>query len=147
MGAAGKKYGIWNSVTKCWQFGIVEDTPMLAEARLFQRIGDDANKRRFQAKEIPPSKIVKTKRPCKICGQKPYFSCGEYDQSGSQIQIAEGNWTTMYAGVDENGCVFLCALGDGYTDRWYPRFCPECGRRINEGRTADGSATRSGKNH
>ena len=41
-GCEGEKYGVWNSVRREFQFGICEDTPMLAEARLFQRIGDDA---------------------------------------------------------------------------------------------------------
>ena len=48
LGVPGVKYGIWNTVRKCWQFGICEDTPMLAEARLFQKIGDDARKWRFE---------------------------------------------------------------------------------------------------
>lgn len=52
-GANGTKYGIWNSVEKRWQFGISEDTPMLAEARLFQKIGDDARKWRFEARALP----------------------------------------------------------------------------------------------
>ena len=44
QGAPGEKYGIWNVSRKCWQFGICEDTPMLAVARLFQKIGEDARK-------------------------------------------------------------------------------------------------------
>ena len=53
-GVRGEQYGIWNTVKKCWQFGICEDTPMLAEARLFQKIGDDARKYRFEARCLPP---------------------------------------------------------------------------------------------
>lgn len=52
-GVPGKKYGIWNDVKKEFQFGICEDTPMLAEARLFQKIGDDAGKYRFQPRMLP----------------------------------------------------------------------------------------------
>ena len=55
-GKPGKKYGIWNSVKKEFQFGICEDTPMLAEARLFQKIGEDARKWRFEERAIPPIK-------------------------------------------------------------------------------------------
>lgn len=51
-GKNGRKYGIWNSITKKFVFGIKEDSPMLAEARLFYKIGDDAHKWRFQAKII-----------------------------------------------------------------------------------------------
>jgi len=53
-GQKGKKYGIYNTKAKCFQFGICEDTPMLAEARLFQMIGDDARKWRFEPRALPP---------------------------------------------------------------------------------------------
>lgn len=56
-GRKGKKFGIWNSVKKEFQFGICEDSPMLAEARLFYLIGDDARKWRFEKREIPDSLI------------------------------------------------------------------------------------------
>lgn len=53
-GRRGTKYGIYNTVTKSYQFGICEDTPMLAEARLYQMIGDDARKWRFEPRALPP---------------------------------------------------------------------------------------------
>lgn len=52
-GAPGVQYGIWNADRKEWQFGICEDTPMLAEARLFQKIGNDARKWRFEPRPLP----------------------------------------------------------------------------------------------
>ena len=52
-GVPGKKWGIWNQVKREFQFGISEDTPMLAEARLFQKIGDDARKYRFEVRQLP----------------------------------------------------------------------------------------------
>lgn len=55
-GVQGKKYGIWNSVRKCFQFNICEDTPMLAVARLYQKLGDDAKKYRFEPRELPAVK-------------------------------------------------------------------------------------------
>lgn len=51
-GRSGCKYGIWNQVKKEFQFGIKEDSPMLAEARLFYYIGDNARKYRFEIKRI-----------------------------------------------------------------------------------------------
>lgn len=56
-GVLGVKYSIWNASRKCWQFGICEDTPMLAEARLFQKIGDDARKRRFESSPLPKARV------------------------------------------------------------------------------------------
>lgn len=58
-GRNGRKYGIWNTSKKCFQFGIAEDTPMLAEARLFYMIGDDARKWRFTVKAIPVEEVGK----------------------------------------------------------------------------------------
>lgn len=52
-GVPGRKYGIWNAVAKRFQFGISEDTPMLAEARLYQLLGDDAKKWRFEPRMLP----------------------------------------------------------------------------------------------
>lgn len=61
-GVKGEKYGIYNTVKKCFQFGICEDTPMLAEARLFQMIGDDARKYRFQTKRLTVSDLLELRR-------------------------------------------------------------------------------------
>ena len=47
------KYGVYNTLKKEFQFGICEDSPMLAQARLHYFIGDDAKKWRFQFKPIP----------------------------------------------------------------------------------------------
>ena len=55
-GIPGRKFGIWNAATKEFQCGICEDTPMLAEARLFQKIGDDARKWRFEPRMLPQKK-------------------------------------------------------------------------------------------
>ena len=52
-GLPGMKWGIWNTVQHCFQFGICEDTPMLAQARLHQKIGDDARKYRFEPRQLP----------------------------------------------------------------------------------------------
>lgn len=52
-GVPGKKWGIWNRIKHEFQFGISEDTPMLANARLFQQIGDDARKYRFEIRQLP----------------------------------------------------------------------------------------------
>lgn len=55
QGAPGEKYGIYNTIKKRFQFGICEDTPALAQARLFQKIGEDARKHRFQPKRLSVS--------------------------------------------------------------------------------------------
>ena len=52
MGNGHSKYGIYNKQKKEFQFGICEDTPMLAEERLFQKIGEDAKKWKFEVREV-----------------------------------------------------------------------------------------------
>ena len=56
-GVPGKKYGIWNGVKKEFQFGICEDTPFLAYARLCQKIGDDARKYRFEPRMLSDQQV------------------------------------------------------------------------------------------
>lgn len=56
-GKPGVKYGIYNTSAKCFQFDIREDTPMLAQARLFQKIGDDAHKWRFEPRRLPKEDV------------------------------------------------------------------------------------------
>lgn len=58
-GISGIKWGIWNCQKKCFQFDIREDTPMLAVARLYQKIGDDAKKWRFEPRQLPKAPEVK----------------------------------------------------------------------------------------
>ena len=60
-GKPGKKFGIWSDMKKEFQFGICEDSPMLAYARLYYKIGDDARKWRFSAKIIPNDLIETVK--------------------------------------------------------------------------------------
>ena len=57
-GIAGKKFGIYNCNAKSFQFGICEDTPMLAEARLYQKIGDDARKWKFEPRVLPDKLVA-----------------------------------------------------------------------------------------
>lgn len=52
-GLPGKKYGIWNNAKRCWQFGISEDTPMLAVARLYKILGNAAKQKIFEPRELP----------------------------------------------------------------------------------------------
>ena len=59
LGEYGVKYGIWNSKRQQFQFGIAEDTPMLAEAKLFNKIGNDARQWRFKVRKISDGEIKK----------------------------------------------------------------------------------------
>ena len=60
-GIPGKKWGIWNNMRKEFQFGICEDTPHKAEEALFQKIGYDSCKVRFEPKVLPDETSAKEK--------------------------------------------------------------------------------------
>lgn len=71
---------------------------------------------------------------CKFCHQTPTFSesliDSWFDKYESQIELASGGWTVMYIGVNEGGDVVMRACGDDYTDDYFPKYCPECGRML-----------------
>ena len=60
QGNGHSKWGIWNNMRKEFQFGICEDTPLLAERKLRQKIGNDVRKWRFEVKQLPRTKIVES---------------------------------------------------------------------------------------
>lgn len=66
------------------------------------------------------------KEPCKLCGK-------EYASYESRITLADGGWSTLYFGAEPDGTLFMSAAGDGETDHYHPKFCPECGRQLREG--------------
>lgn len=49
----GRKWGVWNSMRKQFQFGIKEDSPLLVHKKLFKKIGYDALKYRFTYRPYP----------------------------------------------------------------------------------------------
>lgn len=112
-GVPGRKYGIWNSVAKCFQFNICEDTPMLAEARLYQKIGDDARKYRFEPRMLPGAKQTE-------CGCR---YCTDVDQRRILAEVISEQTTLSFA----EACMHL---GLYHFDIEY---CPKCGRQLLKG--------------
>ena len=51
-----KRYGIYNTVAKEFQFGINAKSKSEAWRILFQKIGNNARKWRFEARELPQKK-------------------------------------------------------------------------------------------
>lgn len=54
-GRKGMQWGIWDTAEAGWILNIAEDTPMLAEARLYQKLGKGAKNTRFQPRPLPQS--------------------------------------------------------------------------------------------
>ena len=52
----GKMYGIYNNIKKEFQFGIKEPSKSKAYKKLFEKIGNDARKWRFEVRELKGGK-------------------------------------------------------------------------------------------
>lgn len=57
---------------------------------------------------------------CKLCESKP---------KTNQI-IEKGAYIVLKAGINEDSKLYFEAVGENYTDRYYPKYCPECGRNL-----------------
>lgn len=72
-------------------------------------------------------------KECKICRLKAHFwDDGEYLQYESSVKLVDGGWTSIFAAKDENDKVYIYGLGDDYTENYYPKYCPECGRKLHD---------------
>ena len=78
--------------------------------------------------------MMEPKEPCKFCGIKPAFYLGdkEYASYESRMTVVDGGWVSLYFGAEEDGTLFMSAAGEGETDHYHPKFCPECGRQLRE---------------
>lgn len=72
-------------------------------------------------------------KECKICGLKPqFYSDGTYNRYDSAVELTFGGWTSVYVAKDENDKVYIYGCGDDYTENYYPKYCPECGRKLHD---------------
>lgn len=70
---------------------------------------------------------------CAYCHQELVLCRnGYYYEFDNQIELAAGGRTCLYIGVDVDGNTVMRACGDDYTSDYHPKYCPECGRRLNE---------------
>jgi hypothetical protein len=59
-------YGIYNTMAHKFQFGIKEPSKTKAMKKLFETIGKDAYRWRFEAKKLPVEKVVSSESNSKI---------------------------------------------------------------------------------
>lgn len=57
QGAPGMKYGIWDRRQGKFILGVCEDTPMLAVARMCQKLGTEARKYKLEPRALPPEQF------------------------------------------------------------------------------------------
>lgn len=154
-GVPGKKFGIWNGMAKCFQFNICEDTPMLAEARLYQKIGDDARKYRFEPRMLPDPKPKppgtvsdQAKRALEQMGRNAHGGQGNgnsrpvryvFDEDIAELPTVDtvkevhGEW--VWKDLNGDGSLVLCCSVCLGTDgaRETAHFCSECGAKMDGG--------------
>ena len=141
-GVRGEQYGIWNTAKRCWQFGICEDTPMLAEARLFQKIGDSARKWRFEVRVLPVE--MRRAKPEPLLLAELQRKDRELKELKHSMRHGHWHWFenengTPLSGYDRDWgwecSVCRTALPDDYDNPdEAPKiaFCPYCGAKMDE---------------
>lgn len=72
---------------------------------------------------------------CPLCSIKPFFYpdrigglCWSKYESSKVLSSGPGSW--LKACEDKYNRLALYAVGDEDTGLYYPKFCPECGRRL-----------------
>ena len=69
---------------------------------------------------------------CPLCSITPSFDgTGFWERYDSSVELASGSWTMLYACKDRHGMLALYGCGDDETEFYYPKFCPECGRKLS----------------
>ena len=67
-----------------------------------------------------------------ICDIRPYSDDDEEsfdDEIDEEQSIATGPYASLSFGVEHGGRYVMIASGEGEAF-YYPKFCPECGRRL-----------------
>lgn len=72
---------------------------------------------------------------CPLCSIKPYFYSDRiegliWSQYESSKVLSSGPWSWLKACKDKDNRLALYAVGDEDTELYYPKFCPECGRKL-----------------
>lgn len=75
---------------------------------------------------------------CKFCEReydntKDEWFEYDYGYRRNQTELASGCWTALYIGINSDNRIVMRACGDDYTEDYYPKYCPECGRKLREG--------------
>ena len=68
---------------------------------------------------------------CKYCGRIPAFdSYGWFNDFDNRDTVATGAYSALYIGIDKDGRLIMQGSGDDSTEYYYPKYCPECGRKL-----------------
>ena len=71
---------------------------------------------------------------CKLCGLEPLTY--EEEEKGyfheKDVELAEGNYSSLKCVKNSAGCMCIYAVGDDCTEDYFPKFCPECGKKLTK---------------
>ena len=68
---------------------------------------------------------------CDFCERKVILTKnGLYFHANNDKIVAEGLTIALSLGVDKNNKVCMWATGEDRTNYYYPKYCPECGRKL-----------------
>lgn len=67
---------------------------------------------------------------CEFCDVEFDLSQQRDWQREHRATVAEGYYTYLVRGVHEGNRLFLAAEGSEGCAFYYPKFCPECGRKL-----------------
>ena len=77
---------------------------------------------------------------CKYCNKELKYTTNAYGHTfldtEEEIVGGEGAWAVLYTGIDENRNLYMYAAGDNDSDLYYPKFCPECGHKLQKPKKA-----------
>lgn len=65
------------------------------------------------------------KKGCEFCK-------ADKNDKFKHIFLVSGSWISMYISFDENEIPFIYASAEDDTDRYYFKYCPNCGRKIED---------------
>jgi len=74
---------------------------------------------------------------CKFCEIRKYDP-NNYGKNNINVLLGKGEYSACYIGIalpnknDKLNHLAIWGEGDDETSYYYPRYCPECGRKINE---------------
>lgn len=71
---------------------------------------------------------------CKLCGLEPLTY--EEEEEGyfheKDVELAEGNYSSLKCVKNSAGRMCIYAVGDDCTEDYFPNFCPECGKKLTK---------------
>lgn len=81
---------------------------------------------------------------CKFCEQSPVIDpTYGYNIWYNELCLTTGGNAGVNMVIEPDGRISIVGLGDGRTDPYYPKFCPECGRQLTKNSAIDAPTDRS----